>query len=1153
MEINGKRVYVQELSCDGVSATLDFCVQSSSGDVYIVGYFDRAKAKVKSLACQFGRKCIRKGYSKLSTNQGEWKTIYKPIRMGRDRFIYAMTFNKAIGESILVSTEESAKADFFNLLLTQGKLPLLEEWVDYIWNRCTQDRVLYRPYLRNYITDDERKLPLHGKFVDVKDIVIYEVDLTNEYLTQIVSEGLQNGQIKITDKKQDPLVFESFDDYIQNYGPSMVNNLEKQIETLSPLKGKVDSVAFKTKRLFPQQAACINGIMALKKAGSKYGLMVEGMGCGKTLQGSGIVDAYFNQKWLDQNPNKTLKDAYESGEVKYRNIMMAPSHLVEKWREEILSEIPGTKVTIIDDFSKLVSLRANGKERTGKEWYLISKDTCKLGSQVSPIPTTVGWKYPTLCYCKDCMDAKNTKIVKRGAGKDSKCPDCGSKSFFREPDKQYGKLWGMICPECGELLLKTSTKLGEEVENPSDLVLTPADFAGQNKQNSICYNCGAHLWGVDVKPVNNGKGDYAEHVETHKPSWYKVSHYKNFAKKSKKSAFVLRGHEGNYAINNGLINEDGTYAFEVSAREYGPRKTAPSLFIKKYLKGYFDFCVLDEAHKYENGGTAQSNAAHALMSVSDFTLCLTGTISNGKADSFFYLLYMLDPRRMNKMGYKYSDCIEFTRKYGTVETVYELDDSKGTYNSSSRGRQIVAPRTKPGISPLLFVDFLLDKSVFLDLSDLSKYIPTLTENVELVPMPQEIDRSYQYILDVLKASIKTPEGAGLLSQILQFGLSYPDKPWGRKPIMSAKIKDCVVANPENYEEYSLADNLLPKEQKLVDIVNSEISEGRNCFVYCSYTGDAETNITYRLKELIEANCNLKDRVQILNSTSPEPTKRERWIKQKASEGIKVFICNPKCVETGLDFCFNYGGQFYNYPTLIFYQMSYELAVIWQASRRHYRLNQKVACRTYYLAYEGTLQAAAVEIMAEKQVAASAIQGKFSAEGLTAMAQGIDPRLKLAQKLAKSDNSDRKTLENMFDALNQSNSSDDEDRYGENAPALTYFELMGISEEDEVLEQATEQANEILNTFETISEVNDSVTSETVETVVETKSVFEEYSFFDFLADVSDTAEETVTETVTVVTDEPTETKVVTPKTPKANKPKKATIEGQISFFDLLSA
>jgi hypothetical protein len=142
---------------------------------------------------------------------------------------------------------------------------------------------------------------------------------------------------------------------------------------------------------------------------------------------------------------------------------------------------------------------------------------------------------------------------------------------------------------------------------------------------------------------------------------------------------------------------------------------------------------------------------------------------------------------------------------------------------------------------------------------------------------------------------------------------------------------------------------------------------------------------------------------------------------------------------------------------------------------------------------------------------------------------------------------------MFDALNQSNSSDDEDRYGENAPALTYFELMGISEEDEVLEQATEQANEILNTFETISEVNDSVISETEETVVETKSVFEEYSFFDFLADVSDTAEETVTETVTVVTDEPTETKVVTPKTPKANKPKKATIEGQISFFDLLSA
>ena len=39
----------------------------------------------------------------------------------------------------------------------------------------------------------------------------------------------------------------------------------------------------------------------------------------------------------------------------------------------------------------------------------------------------------------------------------------------------------------------------------------------------------------------------------------------------------------------------------------------------------------------------------------------------------------------------------------------------------------------------------------------------------------------------------------------------------------------------------------------------------------------------------------------------------------------------------------------------------------------------------------------------------------------------------------------------------------------------------------------------------------------------------------------------------VVEEEPKEKKVVTPKTSKVNKPKKATIEGQFDLFDLLSA
>ncbi len=148
------------------------------------------------------------------------------------------------------------------------------------------------------------------------------------------------------------------------------------------------------------------------------------------------------------------------------------------------------------------------------------------------------------------------------------------------------------------------------------------------------------------------------------------------------------------------------------------------------------------------------------------------------------------------------------------------------------------------------------------------------------------------------------------------------------------------------------------------------------------------------------------------------------------------------VPTLLDFCFKHNGEYYNYPTIIFYQMTYELATMIQASRRAYRLIQKEECRNYYLVTEGTLQVAAVQIMAEKQVAASAIQGKFSVDGLAAMANGVDPRIKLAQMLSEGDDGmDRESLSNMFDVMSSSKGDDDESKYGDYTPPKTYYELM----------------------------------------------------------------------------------------------------------------
>lgn len=120
--------------------------------------------------------------------------------------------------------------------------------------------------------------------------------------------------------------------------------------------------------------------------------------------------------------------------------------------------------------------------------------------------------------------------------------------------------------------------------------------------------------------------------------------------------------------------------------------------------------------------------------------------------------------------------------------------------------------------------------------------------------------------------------------------------------------------------------------------------------------------------------------------------------------------------TLLDFIFKHKGKVYNYPTIIFYQVGYNLFVAWQASARHRRLIQTDECRTYYLYYSLSLQEVAVEALANKKAATSALQGTFSEEGLTAMANSVDPRVLLANALMNGAKASK--MDELFEKINK---------------------------------------------------------------------------------------------------------------------------------------
>jgi hypothetical protein len=110
-------------------------------------------------------------------------------------------------------------------------------------------------------------------------------------------------------------------------------------------------------------------------------------------------------------------------------------------------------------------------------------------------------------------------------------------------------------------------------------------------------------------------------------------------------------------------------------------------------------------------------------------------------------------------------------------------------------------------------------------------------------------------------------------------------------------------------------------------------------------------------------------------------------------GIQVLITNPSLVETGLDLN--------DFTTLYYYNISYNLFTLRQASRRSWRINQRAPrIEVYFAYYEGTMQHRAIRLMASKLAVAGIIEGNFTDEGLAAMSDCADLTTALARELSE---------------------------------------------------------------------------------------------------------------------------------------------------------
>lgn len=193
----------------------------------------------------------------------------------------------------------------------------------------------------------------------------------------------------------------------------------------------------------------------------------------------------------------------------------------------------------------------------------------------------------------------------------------------------------------------------------------------------------------------------------------------------------------------------------------------------------------------------------------------------------------------------------------------------------------------------------------------------------------------------------------------------------KHPITGEKQAHVVTTIPSYGES-----RIYSKEQALIDLLTDELAEKRPCVVYIRQTGTRD--IQPRIEKLIRDHVPQAQPFVLKNTVAAE--RREKVIEQAVAAGHNIIICNPELVRTGLDLVFA--------PTLVFYELTFNLSTLMQAAARSYRLNQTHEhCKVVYLYYEGTMEETAVHLMSRKQRAAKLLTGEIGLTGLDALTQG----------------------------------------------------------------------------------------------------------------------------------------------------------------------
>lgn len=411
-------------------------------------------------------------------------------------------------------------------------------------------------------------------------------------------------------------------------------------------------------------------------------------------------------------------------------------------------------------------------------------------------------------------------------------------------------------------------------------------------------------------------------------------------------------------------------------------------YIKRHwTKGKIELLIVDEIHEYKGGATGQGNALAQMASMSKKILGLTGTLLNGYASSLFYILYRLNPYMMKKrLGFDYDESKQFVEQFGAFEKIFKSEDAnEGVIVKKGR---MTAIKEKAKISPHL-LSVLMDMVVFLRLDEIKmekgEGLPSYKEEIVLVKKDDEIFKEADsYINDIVT---KVRKDSRFLGNLANDSICIYDMPFQTHSAQG----EIFYTPTTTREEYGYTN----KEKELISLVKNELSQDRKVLIYIYFSNKG---VGKDIQDILTDKFPNK-KIRFLPPTIPAK-KRQSWIRNNPCD---VLICNPELVKTGLDLL--------EFPTIIFYETTYNIFTLKQASRRSWRLGQKESIKVLFMAYENTPQHIALNLIGAKVNAANSLEGRLSGDDdLASMGEDDSIQVALAKAILKGGSTNTKVLE-----------------------------------------------------------------------------------------------------------------------------------------------